>query len=121
LANNVVYLEKIVQTIILPRDNDWYQNLWDGMGIDVGNRWRVFLGDIQDRIIDGNTSCEDPSYPHREIYPMLFDLSNEKGTLVIAVLFASRVVKDSICSKSSSNLSIFKQPERMRVCRDFNL
>jgi hypothetical protein len=72
-------------------------------------------------MIDGNTSHENPSYPHKEIYPMLFDLTNEKGTLLIDVLFASKVVKDSICSKSSSNFSIFEQPERMRVFRDFNL
>jgi hypothetical protein len=52
---------------------------------------------------------------------MLFDLTIENGTLVIAVLFAIKVVKDSICSKSSSNFSIFKQPERMSVFKDFNL
>jgi hypothetical protein len=52
---------------------------------------------------------------------MLFDLTTEKGTLVIAVLFAIRVVKDSISSKPSSNLSIIKHPERIRVFNDFNL
>ncbi|KEH35870.1 hypothetical protein MtrunA17_Chr3g0135601 [Medicago truncatula] len=49
------------------------------------------------------------------------DLTTDKGTLVIAVLFATKVVKDFIYSMSSSNLLIFKQPERMRVFRDFNL
>jgi len=55
------------------------------------------------------------------MYPMLFDLTTENGTIVIAVLSASRVVKDSICSKSSSNLSIIEHPERMSVFKDFNL
>ncbi|RHN59576.1 hypothetical protein MtrunA17_Chr4g0014811 [Medicago truncatula] len=72
-------------------------------------------------MIDGNTSRENPSWPHKEIYTILFDLTIEKGTLVNAVLSASRVVKDSICSMSSSNLSIIIHPERMRVFRDFNL
>jgi hypothetical protein len=52
---------------------------------------------------------------------MLFDLTIEKGTFAIAVLFAIRVVKDFISSKSSSNLLIFKHPERIRVFKDFNL
>jgi hypothetical protein len=52
---------------------------------------------------------------------MLFNLTTEKGTLANEVLFATKVVKDSICSKSSSNLSIIKHPERMRVFKDFNL
>jgi hypothetical protein len=82
---------------------------------------RLFIGDIQDKMIDGKISRENPSWPHKEIYPMLFDLTSEKGTLFIAVLCASRVVKDSICSKSSSNLSIIKHPERISVFKDFNL
>ena len=95
---------------------------WDDMIVDVW-KWdgRLFGGDIQDLMIDGNPSHENPSWPHKEMYPMLFDLTTEKGTLFIEVLFASRVVNDSICSMSSSNLSIFIQPERMRVFKDFNL
>lgn len=82
---------------------------------------RLFIGDIQDWMMEGNTSRENPLYPHKEIYPMLFDLTTEKGTFVIAVLSAIRVVKDSICSKSSSNLSSIKHPDRMRVFRDFSV
>ena len=98
------------------------KGIWDDMIVDVW-KWdgRLFVGDIQDLMIDGNTSRENPSWPHKEIYTILFDLAIEKGTLVIAVLSASRVVKDSICSMSSSNLVIFKQPERIRVFQDFNL
>jgi hypothetical protein len=70
---------------------------------------------------EGNTSCENPLKPHKEIYPMLFDLTIEKGTFVMAVLSAIKVVKDFICSKSSSNLSIMEHPERIKVSRDFNL
>jgi len=82
---------------------------------------RLFDGNIQDQMIEGNTLRENPSYPHNEINPMLFDLTTEKGTVVIPVLFAIRVVKDSICSKSSSNLLIFKHPDRMRVFRDLRV
>jgi hypothetical protein len=70
---------------------------------------------------EGNTSRENPSKPHKEIYSMLFDLTIEKGTFVIAVLSAIKVVKDSICSKSPSNLSIMEHPERIKVSRDFIL
>jgi hypothetical protein len=87
----------------------------------VDGSGRLFVGDIQDQMIEGNTSWENPSYPHKEIYPMLFDLTSEKGTSVIAVLSAIRVVKDSICSMSSSNLSIIKHPDRIRFFRDFNV
>jgi hypothetical protein len=70
---------------------------------------------------EGNTSRENPSKPHIEIYPMFFNLTIEKGTFVIAVLSAIKVFNDSICSKSSSNLSIMEHPERIKDSRDFNL
>jgi hypothetical protein len=44
---------------------------------------RLFVGDIQDKMIDGKTSRENPSWPHKEIYPMPFDLTSEKGTLLL--------------------------------------
>jgi len=52
---------------------------------------------------------------------MLFEFTIEKGTCFTAVLSEIRVVKDSICTISSSNMSIFKQPDRIRVSTDFNL
>jgi len=78
------------------------------------------VGDIQDQMIEGKTLRDNPSYPHREIYPMLFNLTIEKGTCFTAVSLAIRVVKDSICTISSSNLSIL-EPDMMRVFKDFNL
>ncbi|RHN68482.1 hypothetical protein MtrunA17_Chr3g0114391 [Medicago truncatula] len=68
---------------------------------------------------EGNTSCDNPSYPHRDIYAMLFDLTIEQGTSFTPVSFAISVVNDSICT-ISSKFSIFEQPERMRVFKDFN-
>jgi hypothetical protein len=40
----------------------------DDVTVDV-RKWDkiLFVGDIQDMIIDGNTSCENPSKPHIEI------------------------------------------------------
>jgi len=43
---------------------------------DIQGR-EFMLGDIQDQMIEGKTSCDNPSYPHRDIYPMLFNLSIE--------------------------------------------
>jgi hypothetical protein len=70
---------------------------------------------------EGNTSREKPSKPLKEIYPMLFNLTIENGTFVIPVLSAIKVINDSICSTSSSNLSILEHPEIIKVSRDFNL
>jgi len=70
---------------------------------------------------EGNIFRANPSYPQRDMYPIFLDLTMAKGTCVRLVFSAIRVVKDSICPMSSSNLSIFEQPERMRVCNDFNL
>jgi hypothetical protein len=87
-----------------------------------GEIWgREFVvGDIQDQMREGKTSRDNPSYPHRDIYAMLFDLIIEYGTSFTPVSFAISVVKDSICTISSFKLSIFVQPERMRVFKDFN-
>ena len=79
------------------------------------------VGDIQYRMTEGKTLCENPSNPHRDIYPMLFEITNEKGTCFTAVFSAIRVVKDSICTISFSNMLIFEQPDKMRVFKDFNL
>jgi len=81
----------------------------------------LIVGDIQDQMIEGKTFRASPSNPHKDIYPMLFEVTIETGTRFTAVLSAIRVVKDSICAISSSNLSIFEQPERMNVFTDFNL
>jgi len=72
-------------------------------------------------MIDGKTLRDNPLCPHRDIYPMLFDLTIEKGICFTAIFSAIKVVKDSICIMSSSNLAIFKQPERIRVFTDFSL
>ena len=72
-------------------------------------------------MIEGKTLRDNPSNPQRDIYPMLFELTIEKGTCFTTVLSAIRVVKDSICTISSSNLSIFEQPDRIRIFTDFNL
>jgi len=77
--------------------------------------------DIQDRIIEGKRLLGNLSNPRRDTYPMLFDLTIEKGTCLTAVFSAIRVIKDSICMVSFSNRSIIEQPERMRVFKDFNL
>lgn len=78
------------------------------------------VGDIQDQMRGGKISRDNPSNPHRDIYPMFFDLIIEKGTCLTPVCAAIRVVNDSICTISSSNLSIFEQPERMRVFTEAN-
>ncbi|KAL2319329.1 hypothetical protein Fmac_028298 [Flemingia macrophylla] len=70
---------------------------------------------------EGKTLHDNPSYSHMNIYLMHFKLTIESGICCTAVFSAIRVVKDSICIISSSNLLIFEQPERMRVFKDFNL
>jgi len=72
-------------------------------------------------MIEEKILVDNPSNPHRDIYPMLFELTIEKGTCFTAVFSATRVIKDFICAISSSNMPIFKQPERMKVLKDFNL
>jgi hypothetical protein len=103
----------LLSKLVADRDNEMFPN-----GEMRGREFNV--GDIQDQMIEGKTLQDNPSYPHKDMYPMLFDLIIEYGTSFIAVSFAISVVKDSICSMSSSNLSIFEQPERMRVFKDFN-
>jgi hypothetical protein len=78
------------------------------------------VGDIQDHMREGKTSHGSPSYPHRDIYMMLFNLTMEKGACLTPVFAAIKVLKDFICTISSSNLLMFEQPERMRVVTDVN-
>jgi hypothetical protein len=78
------------------------------------------VGDNHDLMREGKTSRDNPTYPHKDIYAMLFDLTIVNGTCLIPVFSAVRVVKDSIFPISSFNLSIFEQPERMRVFTDVN-
>ena len=78
--------------------------------------------DIQDRImIEGKRLHDNLSNPRRDIYPMAFELTIEKGTCFAAVFSAIRVIKDFIRSISFSIRQIFEHPERIRVLRDFNL
>jgi len=81
----------------------------------------IVVGDIQDRMIEGKRLRGNLSNPRRDIYPMLFDLTIEKGTCLTAVFSAIRVIKDFICSVSFSNRSIIEHPERMSVFKDFNI
>jgi hypothetical protein len=83
-----------------------------------GNEFIV--GDIQDQMREGKISRDNPSYPHRDINRMLFDLTMENGACLTPVFAATKVVKDVICTISSSNLSIFEQPSRMSVFTDIN-
>jgi len=111
-----------------PHSTQRIQSFWsslkepsDDMDIDVRTKDNtLFDGDIQDQMREGNTSRENPSKPRKEIYPMLFNLTIENGTFVIAVLSAIKVINDSICSKSS-NFSIIEHPERIKVSRDFKV
>jgi len=57
----------------------------------------------------------------RDMYPMPFELTIEKGTCFTAIFSVIRVIKDSKCAISLSLMSILEQPERMRVFKDFNL
>ena len=52
---------------------------------------------------------------------MLFELITEKGTCLTVVFSAIRIVRDSNCAISLSIRSIFEQPERFSVLKDFNL
>lgn len=81
---------------------------------------RPVVGDIQDHMIEGNKTLANPSYPQSDINPIFFNLTIENGTCVRLVFSALRVVNDSICTISSSNLSIFEQPERMSTLKDFD-
>jgi len=72
-------------------------------------------------MIENKRLCDNLSNPRRDIYPMLFELTIEKGTCFTAAFSAIRVIKDFICTISFSNRSIFGQPQRMRVFKDFNL
>lgn len=92
---------------VLP--NDWTEDT------------RPVVGEVQDHMIEGNKSLANPSNPQSDINPILLNLTIEKGTCFRLVLSATRVVNDSICTMSSSNLSIFEQPERMSALKDFNL
>ena len=90
---------------------------------EAGNRLTdmgLFLGDIQDQNCEDNDLGDDPLHPSRDKYLRFLSLTMVTGTCLIAVLSASRVVKDSIFPKLSAKLSIL-EPERMRVSRDLNL
>ncbi|RHN59076.1 hypothetical protein MtrunA17_Chr4g0009371 [Medicago truncatula] len=50
----------------------------------------LFDGDIQERMREGNTSRENPSKPHKEIYPMLFNLTIENGTFFYGSLIRNQ-------------------------------
>jgi len=78
------------------------------------------VGDIQDPMIEGKRLLDNPSNRCRDMYPMLLELTIEKGTCFTAVFSAIRVIKDSKCAISLSLMSILEQPERMRVLKDFN-
>jgi len=71
-------------------------------------------------MIEGKRFCDNRSNPRRDIYSMLFELTIEQGTCLTAVFFVTRVIDDFICTISSSNISILKQPERMKDFKDFN-
>jgi len=79
------------------------------------------VGDIQDRITEGKIFGDNLSNRPRDMYPMLFERTIEIGSSFTAVFSAIRVIKDSISAVSFSIRSIFEQPERMRVFKDFNL
>jgi len=72
-------------------------------------------------MIERKRSRDNPSNPRLDIYPIPFEVTIEKGTCFTTVFSAIRVIKDSICTKSFSNRSIFGQPQRMRVFRDFSI
>jgi len=50
-------------------------------------------------MIDGKTSCDNPVYPHRDIYPKLFDLAIEKGTCFIAIFSVTKLprIPSTLC------------------------
>jgi len=49
------------------------------------------VGDIQDQMIEGKILRDNPSNPRRDIYPLRFELTIEKGTS-----FTTAVIKDFI-------------------------
>jgi hypothetical protein len=90
----------------------------------AGNRltdFGLFLGDIQDQRSEGSDLDDNPLHPHNDKYVRFFNCTMVRGTCLIAVLSARKVVTDSISPNSLAKLSNLEQPEIMRVWRDFNL
>jgi hypothetical protein len=90
----------------------------------VGSRMTnlgLVLGDIQDQKSEGNGLDSDPLHPYRDKYSRFFSRTIQKGTCLIAVLSARRIVNDCISPKLSAKLSILEHLERIRVSKDFNL
>ena len=61
------------------------------------------VGDIQDRMIEGKKLGDNLSNRRRNMYPMLFELTIEKGTSFTVVFSVIRVIRDSIRTISFSN------------------
>ena len=72
-------------------------------------------------MIEKEKDCDNVSNPRSDRYPMLLELTTEKGTCFTTVFSAIRIIKDSICTISFSNRPILEQPDRMRDFKDFNL
>jgi len=62
----------------------------------------IIVGEIQDRMIEGKRLGDNLSHLRRDMYPMLFELRIEKGSSFTVVFSVIRVIRDFICSISSS-------------------
>ena len=89
--------------------------------IDAGSKLIEFklFGDLHDERSE-NQDFEDCSlHPDNNRVLRFFKKPMEDGSCLIAVPSASSCVKAIIFPNSSGNLSSFKQPDKLRVSRDF--
>ena len=79
------------------------------------------FGDIHDEKFD-NQDFEDCSlHPDNDTVLRFLKRPKEDGSFLIAVLSASNSDKAVMFPNSSGNSSSFKQPDKLRVLRDFKL
>ena len=79
------------------------------------------LGDIHDEKRDNQDLEDFPLHPDNDTVLRFFKRPKENGRCLIEVLSASNSDKAVIFPISSGNASSFKQPDKLRVSRDFKL
>ena len=79
------------------------------------------FGDIHDEKRDNQDFEDCPLHPDNDTVLRFFKRPKENGSCLIEVLSASNSDKAVIFPNSSGNSSIFKQPDKLRVSRDFKL
>ena len=79
------------------------------------------FGDIHDEKCDNQDFDDCPLHPDNDTIFRFFKRPKEDGSYLIAVLSAKNSDNAVIFPNSSGNSSIFKQPDKLRVSRDFKL